>query len=273
MAARTRSETPATLIDRHQSDRFVGVAPIGLTDLRRAEQACLDVLPDDVEQLVLAPHVPFGSHATLGPLSQNRLLSTIRRVEAAADPTVGLALEAAVRRRRLLETDPKSPQWISLATVQRITRTQRFDGPLQFAHFSLFGLVTAGRDTGSRTFEHQASVFHLQRVWEAGLRCGADRVEIDVSDFGDGSMLDLASMAAERAPGNVAVEIDPDRQAGRGYYPSFCFKARVVFGEQAIETADGGFVDWSKDLIQSKKERMMVSGISLDRIAVFAPRT
>jgi hypothetical protein len=31
--------------------------------------------------------------------------------------------------------------------------------------------------------------------------------------------------------------------------------------------ADGGLVTWTQDLVRSKKERLMISGLSLERLA------
>jgi hypothetical protein len=34
------------------------------------------------------------------------------------------------------------------------------------------------------------------------------------------------------------------------------------------EMGDGGFVDWTQKLVQSGKERLMTSGLSLERLAM-----
>jgi hypothetical protein len=77
----------------------------------------------------------YGTRSVVTGLAQHRVVPTGRGTEVAADPTTGLALEAAVRR--------SGSAVVRLATVQRVVRAQRVAEGL-FAHFSLFGAVTAG---------------------------------------------------------------------------------------------------------------------------------
>ncbi|MDP9295928.1 MAG: hypothetical protein M3O88_04430 [Actinomycetota bacterium] len=60
----------------------------------------------------------------------------------------------------------------------------------------------------------------------------------------------------------------PDRPSGRGYYEGFCFKAFPTFGDVTYEVGDGGFIDWTRRLVESEKERLLISGIGLDRLAL-----
>jgi hypothetical protein len=62
----------------------------------------------------------------------------------------------------------------------------------------------------------------------------------------------------------VDITDDPARPTGRGYYTGLCFK---VFTDDGVELADGGFVDWTQTLLGNRKERLMISGIGLDRLA------
>jgi hypothetical protein len=102
---RAAAVTPADLIAQHQTDRFVAPGQVEFDRLRRAEELSLAALPDSYQRLVLAPLVPLGAHSAVGTTDQYRVVSTIRGSEVAADPTNGLALEAAVRRRELLAAD------------------------------------------------------------------------------------------------------------------------------------------------------------------------
>ena len=40
---------------------------------------------------------------------------------------------------------------------------------------------------------------------------------------------------------------------------------------KTIEVGDGGLVDWTQALVGSAKERLMISGLSLERLAVTEP--
>ena len=39
------------------------------------------------------------------------------------------------------------------------------------------------------------------------------------------------------------------------------------FGDDRFDVTDGGFVDWTQRLVGSGNERLMISGIGLDRLA------
>ena len=221
------------------------------------------------EPVILAPSVPLGTHRALGSVPQNNVISTIRNTEIAADPTVGLTLEAAARRALIFETDPRSATPIRLVTSQRVTRAQPFEGPRSFAHFGLLGLVTEGRDQGSHRFEKSAVTEHVLVAATGLLAAGAERVSIALTDF-SASMPDVIEHVADAADreDRITVTVDPDRTHGRGYYPSICFKLNAMVDGDEHEYGDGGLVDWGAALLDNAKERTMISGISIDRVAL-----
>ena len=61
--------------------------------------------------------------------------------------------------------------------------------------------------------------------------------------------------------------IDRDRVAGHGYYRDVCFKVNALVNDMPAEIDDGGFTDWTARLLASKKERLLISGYGLDRLA------
>ena len=70
-----------------------------------------------------------------------------------------------------------------------------------------------------------------------------------------------------------AFEIDPEREQGRGYYRTLCFHVNVRDPEGSfLQIGDGGFTDWTQQLVQSRKERLLVSGMGTERVLqVFRP--
>ena len=66
------------------------------------------------------------------------------------------------------------------------------------------------------------------------------------------------------------IVLDHARQHGRGYYRDLCFKVHAHVRGELAEIADGGFTDWTRRLAASSKERLLISGIGLDRLAMFA---
>jgi hypothetical protein len=150
--------------------------------LNEVERLSYSVAPH-FEAVELAPLAPLGTIATLTGLDQGNVLSAIRAFECASDPTVGLALEC-VRRRKDIK-GRKEPT--RLCASQRVVR---FPAPKKAgftAHFKLFSMVSAARDTGSFSFETAALREHvgsylslLARMAEMGFRF--EDVEVELSD-------------------------------------------------------------------------------------------
>ena len=261
---RAARETPASVLRRYTRDRFVrpgGDGPGSASWLsgRRAEGLLLGCLPANVEVVALAPLVPLGTHSALGTVSQDKIVTAIRACEVAADPTNALTLEAAVRRRA-------SPGTVRLAAMQRVVRAQRFPAGWS-AHFRLFAMVTAGRDEGSRQFERAALAEHL-RFAVAGLRAAdLPQIRVALTPLSDAGEQALAAVAAELAALPADIVTDRDRVTGRGYYRDVCFKVHTLVDGTPIEIGDGGFTDWTAKLLANRKERLLISGHGLERIA------
>jgi hypothetical protein len=271
MQHRAAAAMPATLLQRYRSDRFVTLATAPFASLRRVETALLDASRDEFETVTLAPLVPLGTHSAIATVAQNKVVATMRHNEVAVDPTNALALEAATRRRGALSRAAKSQQRVALAALQRVVRAQSVSSARHFAHFELFGLVSAGRDSGSFGFEKAAAVAHLS-VHVRGLRAlGANTVQIALTDFSGGELRTVSDACRDAFDGapDVVCRDDPDRAAGAGYYQGLCFKVHAAFGEEPLfETSDGGIVDWTQRLVGSAKERCFISGIGIDRLAL-----
>jgi hypothetical protein len=131
-----------------------------------------------------------------------------------------------------------------------------------FAHFSLFGAVTAGRDPGGLGFERQHVVEHA-RLMAAGCRAlGATAVSLGVT------VLDPRFEGLLDEVPDVPVRPFPEREGGRGgYYEGLCFKVFASFGGEPAEVGDGGFTPWTRRLLGNAKERLMTSGLGVDRLA------
>jgi hypothetical protein len=112
------------------------------------------------EAIELSPVGPLGLNHVLGGIDQNNVLTTIRNTEVLGDPTTALALECF--RRRKDQAGRLGGQTVRLCCSQRLVRMQPFDEPGYTPHFRLFGLVSAGRDTGSHAFDIQHLGEHLR---------------------------------------------------------------------------------------------------------------
>lgn len=268
---RADRETPASVLRRYERDRFVRPGQVSARAIRRAEDVLLGGLPEDVEVVLLAPLAPLGTHSALGPVSQDKVVATIRPSEVAADPTNALALEAASRRARARDTTARLTP-VRLAAVQRVVRAAQLpDAPGFFAHFGLFGLVTAGRDTGSLRFEQAALAGQLEIAIRGVALAGEmapEDVRVALTPLSDGGERIAAAVPA--GLGSADVVTDRERQAGRGYYRDLCFKVHAHVNGELIEIGDGGFTDWTARLTANAKERLLILGLATDRLAAFA---
>jgi hypothetical protein len=256
---RAAQETAASLLRRYRSDRFVQPGGTSWLLLRAAEDRMAAHLPPDTELVSLPPLVPLGTHAVLGPMSQDKVVTTTRGTEVAADPTSALALEAAVRRKADLRAT------VRLAAFQRVARAQ-VPPPGYLPHFSLLGLVTAGRDTGGYRFEREAIAEHVRSLAAGLAAAGAGPAQLALTVLSQAGATIAAAVTADLADDPLAIHADPDRQAGRGYYRDLCFKLNVRAGPDWAEIGDGGFTDWTARLTASARERLLISGVGIDRV-------
>jgi hypothetical protein len=257
---RALDTTPTEVMRRYRTDRFVTPSEIPALSLRRTEDALIAALPPSFELLALAPVTPLATHSSVATVDPRKVIATIRNNEVAADPTNALALEAAARRSALLAAAPRSTTPVHLAASQRVVRAQQFAGSGFSAHFQLFGLVSAGRDVGGRSFEREALTTHLRFAAEAA-GAGAE-IRLTLLDPAFEAVIDHVTAALAEAPG-VRVVLDPDRESGRGYYAGLCFKVHA--GDDG-EVGDGGFTHWTARLLGNGKERLLISGYGVDRL-------
>jgi hypothetical protein len=269
---RAARETPASVLRRYQHDRFVRPSGVPWGPARRAEDILLGCLPPETEVVPLAPLVPLGTHSALATVSQHKVVTAVRACEVAADPTNALALEAAARRTRV----PSGV--VRLAAVQRVVRAQRFPAGWA-AHFGLFATVTAGRDQGSLRFELAALDEQLRFAVGALHAAGVRRVQVALTPLSEAgeriataTAEALGSPAGSPAGSSAVAEVvtDRDRAGGRGYYRDLCFKVNALVDGAQEEIGDGGFTDWTAQLLANGKERLLITGYGTDRLASFA---
>jgi hypothetical protein len=258
-AARVR---PADLIERWRRDRFVSPA---LSDPRRTsavEAQMWRLLPSGFASVELSPVAPLGSCAAVAPVSQNRIVTTMRLSEVVSDSTNALAIEASVRR-----LEQGSSAAVHLATAHRQLRAQVF-GADAAAHFRLFALVSSARDAGSARTEAALLTRHLA-YWSTVLEefAAHRRPQIEYTVFDDPVLAERVTDTVLPAfeSGVVRLVEDPSRTRGRGYYSGLGLRISVDAG--ASEIGDGGFTDWTARLTSSAKERCLISCIATERLA------
>lgn len=265
--ARTRATgtTPATLLRRWREDRFVRPSTTDPRALATVEAALWRLLPTEFEGVELSPVVPLGTSSALGPVSQNRVVSTTRSSEVLSDATNALALEAATRRRHQPATGE-----VHLAACHRHLRAQHF-GPGASAHFRLFTLVSSARDTGSARTQARLLTLHT-RYWQRVLHTvspnAAPSLHFTVLDSPAlrDRIVDSVLPALAEDAATVPLTEEPDRARGRGYYIEAALRITARQAADTVELGDGGFTTWTADLMGNAKERCLISCLSTERL-------
>ncbi len=260
MRRRAASRTAADLLRQFTTDRLVEPGLVDARALHHTIASVLDALPRAFETVELSPVVPLGTHSTVATVHQHKVVATVRGSEVAADPTNALALVATLRRRAgVAEATTR------LAAVQRVLRAQPF-GAVGQQHFTVLGVVTAGRDRGNLAFEREALGEQLRALVAAARAVTAAPIRIAITNLRDSYTAALVE-AVRAVVTDAEVTNDPDRVAGRGYYRDLCFKVHVDGPAGMVEVGDGGFTDWTRHLGGNQKERLLVSGLGVDRLA------
>jgi hypothetical protein len=259
--------TASNVLARYRSDRFSRPGTAPFLDLREIEDLFISAVSEVWDWVVPSPLVPFGTHVTLGDISQNWVVTTIRPSEVAADPTVALALEAATARSDSSIRRTAAAQ--RLATIQRVVRAQLYKSPEAFSHFTIFALASAGRSQPGEHFDVEAMDEHLA-VYVAALSQVAGSVEIVLSTADTPPGRKLVDSVRHRWRGDAEVLVSEDRRRlpKQQYYRRACFKINAVIGTETLEIADGGFTDWTERLLDDRRERLLISGAGLDRPAL-----
>ncbi len=269
---RAAAVTPARLSRRWREDRYVRPATADPRRLWALEARLWELLPRQFAGIELSPVAPLGACSALGPVSQDRVISTVRGTEVVSDPTNVLALEAAARRQRQRQRQQTpGADTVHLACCHRVLRGQPFDEPGLLQHFRLFALVSSARDGGSGRTEAALLTAHL-RFWAHALGdlLPGRHAAIRYTVFGFPPLRerveDTVRPALAPLPAEVTVEEDPERQRARGYYERGAIRIDAGAGADLGEVGDGGFTDWTARLLNDAKERCLVSCVSTERL-------
>jgi hypothetical protein len=283
---RAAHRTPRRVLEQYEQDPFVRPAQASVDALLELDRLALAHAVPPFEAIELSPLAPLGTCSALAPVDQNRVVSTVRNTEVVSDSTNILALECALRRRAQRREGrevaraqrlPGGEPWVRLCASQRLVRAQRYTQPQQRAHFRLFSLCTAGRAGRTPGFELVALAeqvaFYLRflaALEHNGYRLAGLRVAfIPLAGEQERNRLEQQVIAplASQVPA-ARLEIDPNPSTAPGYYEwvRFGIYARDAHGEEHM-LADGGFTNWTQQLLSDRRERLLISGVSTERIS------
>lgn len=272
---RASNRTPGDVVRQYSTNRYVqpsGVSPVKAAAL---DQLAFSLLPNGYQPIELSPLSPFGSCSALGPVDQNRIISTTRNTEVCSDPTNVLALEAAARRATNAVGD--RDQLTRLCASQRVIRTQEIQGSASFPHFRVLTLCTAGRTVGNLALEEDAVLEHarfyvtlLDRSMSLGYHVSSIRIVLlalsEKARNRVASLSDrLASELSTAGHSGATIETSADTEV-QHYYQDYRVQIYATTElDQEYFLVDGGLVPWTSVLLNNRKEFCMTSGMGTER--------
>ena len=262
---RVKSEkvNPAEVLKQFNENRFVTPGDIDIIKLKEIEIEWLKYTKEKKYKPVnLSPLAPFATCSSVGLVNQNNIISALRGTEVVADATNVLALKIANDFR-----DIENKQIIQrYSTTHRHIRGQYFTNSNFSSHFSVLCLASGGFDRGNYEFEISQLKEHIEILFSLIQRKFIDSqlyikflIKENTSQFQ--TLLEQRSMKFWTDKEVITVE-DFDNK----YYKTIQFKVGIKRGNQTIELADGGDVDWTQKLLGNKKHRLFISGIGIDLI-------
>ncbi len=252
--------SPAQLLREFAQNRFVQPAGIDPIRSRELELAWLkSAASRGFTPLTLSPVAPLGACSVVGTVSQHKILSSSRGTEVVADATNVLALLLA----RDFKGETNKDRLIRYATVHRHVRGQYFDHPDFTAHFSIFCLASGGFDRGNFAFELSQLNEHVDLILSL-LQQSVSPDELLIKFYLKSDNKRFEELLRQdghvwsRLPSNFIPDLE------NKYYRTVQFKIFIKRADAEIDIADGGFVDWTQQLIANRKHRVLVSGVGLE---------
>jgi hypothetical protein len=255
---------PSQLLQQYRTNRFVQPAAVDVLQLRAKETRTLQLLEQHgFVPLELSPVSLLGTCSAVAPVSQKKIISATRGTEVLSDATNAIALHIAAQKKQK-----------EAATVQQYCTTHRHvrTPPVKIKghspHFTIACWVSAGPDTGSYTFETNAIREHFQ-ILQAVLK-QVFHVEVQYfklqprTGYKQGDQ--LLSRAFDNIRNDFPVVLDTSA-AANDYYQGIQYKAIIRVDGEEIEIADGGFVNWTQQLLENKKERCFITGLGIDYLS------
>ena len=119
-------------------------------------------------------------------------------------------------------------------------------------------------DVWHAIYEAQIDIAGYPLYWREiiGSLVPQGRIELTVWDH---TLAGLIESRGTRDDVIVVAGKDDDRRPWRNPYTTAAFRF-VVQGEEPVELGDGGFVTWTQALTRNRKDRCLVSGISVDAV-------
>ncbi|OZB95037.1 hypothetical protein [Paenibacillus sp. XY044] len=265
---RTRAANASDLLKRYRDNRFVKPSEVSALDLKRLELDVLEIADAHAfEPIQLSPAAPLGSCSVVATVDQNKVISALRGTELVADATNMLALHIGDGLKT--GTLDNRSRRIRLSTTHRHMRAQQFHAPGMVPHFHTYCMVSSGVDQGSYSFEIPAFWEHIRVYRDIFDRLFHSPVSVEIQarqgyTDPEGLVRRLAE-AGKTESVDVTVSLHSAKQ-NTAYYKGVRFTLVTEIQGNAYAIGDGGFVDWTQQLLGNKKQRLLISAIGLERL-------
>ena len=273
---RRRSKlTAPELLKQYASNRFVQPAETNYIRLLEKSIETLKIFSAHrFTPLHLSPLSSLGSCSVLAPVGQDKVVTALRNCEILSDATNAIALYISLLKKKKDNVSLSPDEHIKYSSVQRHVRAQPVSEKGFSSHFSIGCLVSSGTDTGSYTFEKKAIAEHfaaltdvLHSVFSAG------KVYYKLQKRPGYTSPDHLVAALLDHLHTLGLDVRVDETAKQNnYYHGIQFKTVIAINGNEIEIADGGFVNWTQQLLSNKKERLCISGFGLELLLKFEER-
>ena len=258
---RTDTLTAPQVLQQFGSNRFC--APSAIEQLHYLEYDTALIRAATARgfrSLQLSPLAPLGTCSAVGLVDQNNVVSALRGTEVVSDATNVLALQVAQDTQKGGSREP-----VKYCTVHRHVRSQALSEPWHTAHFGIFCAVTGGFNRGGYSFELAALRDHIH-LYLSLLQDQFDLSQLVLRLYlKDDNPPFCARLEEEMAslPKDLALHLEQP-SGGTSYYQTLQFKFFARHQGAEINLIDGGFVPWTKDLLQNRKHRLLISGAGTD---------
>jgi hypothetical protein len=264
-ARRAKQLTAPELLKQYEKNRFVQPAETDFLHLLEQSLATLKNLREHgFIPLQMSPLRQLGSCSVVATVNQNKVVSALRNCEVSSDATNAMALYICSQKKK--HKHPPSTEHIRYCTVQRHVRAQEIKIKGFSPHFTIGCLVSSGIDTGSFAFEKQALGDHLNALNDlltTVFNTGKVRFRLQQRDGYPDHLFPAVLDYLHKSFPNLEVTVD-DKPGTNNYYKGLQFKADITVKQKHFEIADGGFVDWTQQLLNNKKERFFITGFGLE---------
>ncbi|WP_036719645.1 hypothetical protein [Paenibacillus harenae] len=265
--SRAPRSTASELLKKYQANRFVQPASVNPLELKQLELDVLRIADSrSATPVQLSPVAPLGACSAIATVDQNKVISALRGTEVVSDATNLLALHICDLMKSRIRSN--RDDFIRFSTTHRHVRAQYFgSAPGMLPHFHLFCMVTSGIDRGSYSFEKQAFREHISVYQDIFQTLFHSELEIVLS-IRDGykdaeGLVERILQDGEQRSVKTSVK---EPNLNNPYYKGLQFTIQTTINGREFMIGDGGFVDWSQQMLGNKKERMLISAIGLDRL-------